>query len=115
MRNYKKYKVWELSHEVTLGVYHISQSFPENETFGIKGQMRKAAYSIPSNIAEGCGRESYSDFRKFLSISQGCVSELEYFMILAKDLKYIDEVTYTDIMNQINKVKKCLHHLIKKL
>jgi len=89
MRDYKKYNVWIIGHEVTMDIYNLTQSFPADEKFGITNQMRRASSSIPANIAEGCGRESDAEFRHFLIISQGSASELEYFTILAKDLKYI--------------------------
>ncbi len=85
MRDFKKYKVWELGHKITLEIYRITKDFPKEELYGMTSQMRRAAYSIPSNIVEGCGRESNTEFRRFLIISQGSASELEYFTILAKD------------------------------
>ena len=89
MRNYKKYAVWELGHEITLDIYQLTKAFPKEELYGITSQMRRAAYSIPSNIVEGCGRESDAEFKRFLIISQGSASELEYFTILTRDLGYI--------------------------
>tara|TARA_R110000737_G_scaffold176257_2_gene201332 strand:- start:3565 stop:3846 length:282 start_codon:yes stop_codon:yes gene_type:complete len=91
MRDYKKYNVWELGHEVTLEIYKLTNTFPKDENFGLTSQMRRASSSIPANIAEGCGRESDAEFKRFLIISQGSASELEYFTILAKDLEYIGE------------------------
>ncbi len=85
MRDFKKYKVWELGHKITLEIYRITKDFPKEELYGMTSQMRRAAYSIPSNIVEGCGRESNAEFRRFLIISQGSASELEYFTILPKD------------------------------
>ncbi len=85
MRDFKKYKVWELGHKITLEIYRITKDFPKEELYGMTSQMRRAAYSIPSNIVEGCGRESDAEFRRFLIISQGSASELEYFTILTKD------------------------------
>ena len=115
MRDYKKYSVWEIGHEITLSVYKISMSFPKNEIYGITSQVRRAAYSIPSNIAEGCGRESDAEFRRFLIIAQGSASELEYFSILAKDLDYLNESIFQELNNSINKVKRSLNNLIKKI
>jgi len=97
MRDYKKYDVWKLGHQVSLDMYKLSQSFPKEEIYGITSQMRRAAYSIPSNIAEGCGRESDAEFRRFLIISQGSASELEYFTILAKDLGYLEQTVYSNL------------------
>ncbi|WP_317040774.1 four helix bundle protein [Pricia antarctica] len=78
-------------------------------------QMRRAAYSIPSNIAEGCGRDSDAEFKRFLIISQGSASELEYFTILAKDLRYLAEPDFILLKNDVNRVKRSLNNLIRKL
>lgn len=115
MRDFRKYKVWELGHEISISMYKISQFFPPEEIYGITSQMRRAAYSIPSNIAEGCGRESDTEFKRFLIISQGSSSELEYFSLLAKDLGYIDDSIYLKLNDSINKVKRSLNKLIQKL
>lgn len=115
MRDFRKYKVWELGHQVTLFMYKISQNFPKEEMLGITSQMRRAAYSIPSNIAEGCGRESDAEFKRFLVIAQGSSSELEYFAMLVKDLGYIDDSVYLELYDRINKVKRSLQKLIQKI
>lgn len=77
--------------------------------------MRRASSSIPANIAEGCGRQSDAEFRRFLTISQGSASELEYFNILVKDLGYITENVHNDLQAKINHTKSSIHSLIKKL
>ncbi|QCW99865.1 four helix bundle protein [Aggregatimonas sangjinii] len=115
MRNFRNYKVWEQGHAITLAVYKETQRFPKSEEFGLKGQMRRAAYSIPSNIAEGCGRESDAEFKRFLIISQGSASELEYFLILSRDLEYIDEATYQEMDNEVNKTKRSINNLVNKV
>ncbi|MFD0797368.1 four helix bundle protein [Maribacter chungangensis] len=115
MRDFKKYKVWEQGHAITLDVYKKTQSFPKAEEFALKSQLRRAAYSIPSNIAEGCGRESDAAFKRFLIISQGSASELEYFLILAKDLAYIDASTYQKMDNEVNKTKRSINNLVQKI
>jgi four helix bundle protein len=115
MRDFKKYNVWELGHQVTLEMYKLSQQFPQEEIYGITGQMRRAAYSIPSNIAEGCGRGSDAEFKRCLTNSQGPASELEYFIILAKDLGSLVESNYLLINNNVNKVKRSLNNLINKI
>ncbi len=115
MRDFKKYKVWELGHQVTLDMYKLSKEFPKEEIFGITSQMRRAAYSIPSNIAEGCGRESEAEFKRFLTISQGSASELEYFTILAKDLSYLAEPDFIVLNDDVNKLKRSLNNLIQKI
>ena len=115
MRDYKKYNVWELGHEVTLEIYKLTNTFPKDENFGLTSQMRRASSSIPANIAEGCGRESDAEFKRFLIISQGSAGELEYFTILAKDLEYILEKDFRIIHDRVNKVRRSLNKLISKL
>lgn len=106
MRDYKKYKVWELGHQMALETYRLTQSFPNEEIYGITSQMRRASYSIPSNIAEGCGRESDAEFKRYLIISQGSASELEYFTILAKDLGYLNQPLSPRLMIKRTKLEE---------
>lgn len=115
MRDYKKYKVWELGHEVTLEVYRLTKTFPKDENFGITSQMRRAAYSIPSNISEGCGRESDAEFKRFLAIARGSASELEYFTILAKDLEYIKEEIFSELNDKVDRIRRSITNLINKI
>ena len=115
MRDYKKYNVWKLGHEVTLDVYRLTQGFPMEENYGLIRQMRRCSSSIPANIAEGCGRESDTEFKRFLIISQGSAIELEYFTILAKDLKYMNYDDFSLINDKVNKVRRSLNSLIHKL
>ena len=115
MRDYKKYKVWELGHQVTLEIYKLTRDFPKHETYGVVSQMRRASSSIPANIAEGYGRESDPEFKRFLIIARGSASELEYFTILANDLGYITENTFKEINDKVDKVRRSLNNLITKL
>ena len=115
MRDYKKYDVWKLGHEITLLVYRLTKLFPREEQFGLIGQMRRAAYSIPSNIAEGCGRESDAEFKRYLVISRGSASELEYFTILTRDLNLLSKSDFEILNNQVNKVRRSLNNLINKI
>ncbi|MGB3143327.1 MAG: four helix bundle protein [Maribacter sp.] len=115
MRDYKKYTVWKLGHEVTLDIYRLTQRFPKEESYGLTSQMRRSSSSIPANIAEGCGRESDAEFKRFLTISQGSASELEYFTILAKDLNYMNNDDFSLINDKVNKVKRSINSLIKKI
>jgi len=115
MRDFRKYKVWELGHQLTLGIYRKTMDFQKEEMYGLTFQMRRASCSIPSNIAEGCGRQSDAEFRRFLTISQGSASELEYFSILVKDLGYISDEICNELQSKINFTKSSLHNLIKKL
>ena len=116
MRNYKKYTVWDKSHELTLRIYkEIVPCFPEQEKYGLANQIRRAAYSIPFNISEGCGRSSAKDFAHFLDISLGSAHELEYCLLLTKDLMYIREDQFQVLNDQINEIKAKIINLIKKI
>ncbi len=115
MRDYKKYKVWELGHDITMDMYKLTRNFPQEELYGLTSQMRRASYSIPSNIAEGCGRESDAEFKRFLTISQGSASELEYFTLLAKDLNYIENSDFLTIYDKVDRIRRSLNSLISKI
>ena len=83
MKDFKKLKVWQKAHRLTLDVYQASATFPREELYGLTSQIRRSCLSIPSNIAEGCGRVSDTDFARFLQISMGSSSEVEYLLILS--------------------------------
>jgi len=88
MPDFKRLAVWKSSHELVLQIYRQTASFPRHELFGLISQMRRAAVSIPGNIAEGRGRDTDREFARYITMSLGSVSELEYYLILAKDLGY---------------------------
>ena len=92
MRDFRKIKAWEKAHELTLAIYAATLSFPKDELYGLTSQMRRSASSIPTNIAEGCGRDSEADFARFLQIAIGSTTELEYQILLSRDLKLIDSI-----------------------
>ena len=89
MRNYQKFSVWEKAHQLTLEIYKQTTFFPREELFGLTSQMKRSSSSIPTSIAEGCGRNSDKDFCKFLYIAFGSSTELEYQILLRFDLGYI--------------------------
>ncbi len=115
MRDFKKYNVWKLSHQLTLDIYTISKKFPSIETYGITSQIRRASSSIPTNISEGCGRDSDAEFNRFLTISLGSASETEYLLILSKDLDYIGKDSYDRLNTQVNTIKQKIYSLKQKL
>ena len=115
MRDFRKYQVWELGHQITLDVYKLTISFPKDEQYGLTSQMRRASSSVPANIAEGCGRESEVEFRRFLSIANGSATELEYFLILVKELKFGSEIAINDLALKVDQLKKSLNKLISKI
>ena len=115
MRDFKKYEIWQLSHELVLDVYTSTSNFPNEEQFGLIGQFRRAIISIPTNIAEGCGRNSDKEFNQFLNIALGSASESEYLIILSKDLNYLDESKFIDFESKINTIKSKIYKLKEKL
>ena len=104
------------SHELTMKVYkEIAPCFPESEKFDLTNQIRRAAYSIPLNISEGCGRSLEKDFTYFLEISLGSAHELEYCLLLMKDLSFISEEQFSILDEKINAIKAMIINLIKKI
>jgi four helix bundle protein len=89
MRDFRKLQVWEKAHQMTLAVYKVTARFPRAEVYGLVSQMRRAAVSIPANIAEGCGREGGAELGRYLKIAMGSASELEYELLLAHELGFI--------------------------
>ena len=115
MQNYKELKVWGKSHQLVLDIYRVTAKFPKEEVFGVTSQIRRAAASIPANIAEGCGKNTQLDLAKFLNISLGSANEIDYFLLLCKDLKYISETEFLELEDTINAVKAMLINLITKV
>lgn len=115
MQNYKELKVWEKSHQLVLEIYRITNKFPKEEIYGLTSQIRRAAASIPANIAEGCGKKSQLDLANFLNISLGSTNEIDYFLLLCRDLKYISETEFLELENTINAIRAMLINLITKV
>ena len=108
MRDFHKLIIWQRSHQLTLDVYKASKLFPKDELFGLTSQIRRAVSSIPTNIAEGCGRETNKDFAHFLQISIGSASETEYQLLLAHDLEYINNDDFERLTTEIVSVRKMI-------
>ena len=115
MRDFKKLNVWERAHNFVINIYKLSKPFPKEELYGITSQLRRAVVSIPTNIAEGCGKHTEKDFVRYLSIAAGSTSEVEYLLILSKDLKFIDESIAFAQITEINEIKKMLNALMMKI
>ncbi|MCA9889215.1 MAG: four helix bundle protein [Anaerolineae bacterium] len=113
MQDFKKLIVWQKSHQLTLEIYKLTGEFPKQEAFGLTSQMRRAAASVPTNIAEGSGRGTSSELARFLDIASGSICELEYQLILAHDLKYIALSSYEKIDNDLQEVKRMLAGFIR--
>ncbi|MBV8650495.1 MAG: four helix bundle protein [Alphaproteobacteria bacterium] len=115
MQNFRDLKVWHKAHALTLAVSAATVDFPAAERYGLTSQMRRAAASIPANIAEGCVRSSDADFARLLHTSMGSASELEYFVLLARDLRVLVDTTYNELVGSIEEVKRMLSALIARL
>jgi four helix bundle protein len=115
MKNFRSLQVWQKSHQLVLDVYAATRGFPKEELFGLTSQIRRAAASVPANIAEGCGREGDAELKRFINIAFGSASELEYHLILAHDLGYIDKEKYGALSLQTEEVKRMLAALIRTL
>ena len=115
MKDFRNLKVWEKAHQLTLKIYKITEGFPREELYGLTSQIRRAGVSIPTNIAEGCVRSSDADFSRFLYISLGSTSELEYLILLSMDLKLVKSEIHIELNNEINEIKKMLISMIQKL
>ena len=112
MRPFQELEVWRISHELTLAVYRASQGFPADERFGLQSQMRRAASSVPANIAEGSALTN-DQFRHHLRIAMGSATELEYHLILARELDYLDAELHSDLAATIASVKRMLQRFIQ--
>ncbi len=106
MHNYKELTLWKKSRELVKEVYALTESFPNQETYGLTSQIRRSVISIPSNIAEGAGRNSQREFAHFLSISQGSCYELETQLILAQDISLISEQKLDDLLTLISEIQR---------
>jgi len=115
MKNFRSLKVWQKNHELSLSVYKITLFFPQEEIYGLTSQIRRAALSIPANIAEGCGCNGNREFARFLEIALRSASETEYYLLLSQDLRYLSTKTYEELNNQVTEVKRMLTRLIQKL
>jgi len=89
IKGFQDLVVWQKAHKLALEIYKLTNPFPRNEQFGLTSQLRRAAYSIPSNLAEGYGRRSTKELLQFLAIANGSAEELRYFLILCRDLRYV--------------------------
>jgi len=113
MKDFRNLQVWEKAHSFTLKVYQTTQDYPDNERYGLTSQLRRAAASIPTNIAEGCGRGTDKELAQFFQIAVGSASESEYLLELSNDLGYLDSDTFKGLSTQIVEVRKMLIAFLK--
>jgi four helix bundle protein len=115
MKDFKELKVWEKAHHLTLEIYKATKKFPKDEMYGLTSQIRRSCASIPANIAEGCGRSGDPELARFLNIAMGSASELEYHILLARDLELLEAQTHDRLTNDVTEIKRMLASFIKKL
>ena len=115
MQSFRNLRVWEKSHRLTLDVYSLSKAFPRDEMYGLSSQMRRASASIGRNIAESCCRKGDTEMARFLQISMGSASELEYQLLLAHDLNYLPNPGYDRLVAQVVEVKRMLSSLMQRV
>ena len=115
MQNFRELIVFRKSYGLVLSLYRLTKSFPDEERFGMTSQIRRAAHSIPANIAEGCGRGEAGDLARFLRIAAGSASELELHLELARDLHYLQLDDYKVAGSAVLEIKRMLHSLIERV
>lgn len=115
MHRHKELKIWKESMNLVIDIYEVTQSFPENERFGLTSQMRRSALSIPSNIAEGADRGGSKEFVRFLAIAKGSTSELETQMEIAQRLGLIDQMKFNLLSDKIEYINNMNFRLAQKL
>jgi four helix bundle protein len=113
MRDHAKLRAFDLADEVAIFIYRITREFPKEEIYGLTSQMRRAAISVPSNIVEGCARESQAEYVRFLEIAFASLRELHYQFGLAKRLGYCDEVVFSNCEAKIVETEKVLGALVQ--
>lgn len=115
MRDFRELRVWAKAHEVALATYKATASFPQREVYGLASQMWNASVSIPANIAEGTGRGTDAEMARYLQIAMGSAAELDYYLLLARDLGYLPKTAYNTPHVEVNDVRRMLTGFIQKL
>jgi four helix bundle protein len=115
MKDFRNLKVWEKAHCLTLAVYKASNGLPGQELFGLTSQMRRCSASIGANIAEGCGKRGNNEFQRYLQIAAGSASELDYHLLLARDLGFFEEMDYRRLAGDLSQLRKMLTSLLQKV
>ena len=115
MHRFKELEVWKISVELVEDIYIVTEKFPKKEQFGIVDQIRRSAVSIPSNIAEGAGKNSNNDFKKFVLIANGSCNELETQLLIFKKLKFLTSDKYSKLERKLNSIQNMLFGLAKSL
>jgi len=115
MEDFKDLKVWVKAHQLTLRIYQTTRKFPRDEIYGLASQTRRASSSIGANIAEGCGRRSDPEMKRFVPIARGSASELEYHLLLARDLQFLTVEEFKDLDAKVLEIQRMLTALTQRL
>ena len=115
MKDFQRLTVWEKAHALTLATYHATATFPREETYGLRSQMRRCSASVAANIAEGCGRTGNGDFHRFLNMAAGSCFELEYFLLLSRDLDFVPSHLFKQLTADAREVQRMLASLLRRL
>jgi four helix bundle protein len=113
MQDFRSLDTWRKSHALALKIYRVTASFPETERYGLAAQMRGASTSVPCNVAEGCGRGGKNELIRFLQIASGSASELDYQILLSRDLGYVSAGDYEELFRDVSDVKRLLTRFIQ--
>jgi four helix bundle protein len=115
MRNFYDLRVWKVAHELTLAIYDATRDFPRQELYGLTSQIRRSSASIGANLAEGCGRQTGGEMTRFVQIAMGSASELEYHLLLARDLGHLDKDMHRRLQTQLTQVRRMLTAFLQTL
>ncbi|MFC2082294.1 four helix bundle protein [Bacteroidota bacterium] len=115
MKDFRNLIVWQKAHQLALKIYNVTKTFPPKEIYVLTSQVRRAALSIPTNLAESCGRFTDADFARFGQIAFGSASEVEYLILFSRDIELIEINDYNSLNNDVVEVKKMLSSLLQKL
>jgi four helix bundle protein len=113
MRDYRKIRAWQHADDLTVSIYEATRGFPRDEQWSLTSQLRRAAYSVPANVAEGASRNSQKDYLHFLYIARGSLNEARYFLHLANRLGYLPSEPYSELSTQAENTMKILTGLIQ--
>jgi len=115
VRNYRDLQVWDKAHSLTLELYKKSRTFPRDESYGLTSQLRRSPISVGANLAEGCGRQTTAELARFVRISMGSASELDYHLLLAHDLGFLPQDDYRRFTQELTRIRKMLASLLSTL
>jgi four helix bundle protein len=114
VKDFRNLRVWERAHRLTLNIYKATGRFPREELYGLTAQMRRCSASIAANLAEGCGKRGNNEFQRYLQISSGSASELDYHLLLSRDLQFLSPVDHNALAKELGEPRRMLTSLILK-